>query len=113
MNSENIDPHYTKASEPGRSTESAENPPESGLASNTTSPAQTLPILPVRGIVLFPGMAVPLTIGRPSGLKLIDAELPGNKMLGILFQKDEQQQQPGPSDLFPIGVSAQILKMVR
>jgi ATP-dependent Lon protease len=113
MNSENIDPHFTKAPEPGQLTESAKNPPESGPASNTTSPSQTLPILPVRGIVLFPGMAVPLTIGRPSGLKLIDAELPGNKMLGILFQKDEQQQQPGPSDLFPIGVSAQVLKMVR
>jgi len=112
MNSENIDPHSTKASEPDHSIESTKAP-ESAAAAETKSSSQTLPILPVRGIVLFPGMAVPLTIGRPSGLKLIDAELPENKMLGILFQKDEQQQQPGPSDLFQIGVSAQVLKMVR
>jgi ATP-dependent Lon protease len=113
MNSENIDTHSTKVSEPDHSTESAKAPPEPTAAAEPTSSSQTLPILPVRGIVLFPGMAVPLTIGRPSGLKLIDAELPENKMLGILFQKDEQQQQPGPSDLFQIGVSAQVLKMVR
>jgi ATP-dependent Lon protease len=112
MNSENIDPHSTKASEPDHSIESTKAP-ESAPAAETKSSSQTLPILPVRGIVLFPGMAVPLTIGRPSGLKLIDAELPENKVLGILFQKDEQQQQPGPPDLFQIGVSAQVLKMVR
>src|SRR6202011_155650 len=113
MNLENTDLHSTSAAEPGDSTESAKAPPKSEPAQETTSSSQTLPILPVRGIVLFPGMAVPVTIGRPSGLKLIDAELPENKMLGILFQKDEQQQQPGPSDLFQIGVSAQVLKMVR
>jgi ATP-dependent Lon protease len=73
----------------------------------------TLPVLPVRGIVLFPGMVVPLTIGRPAALKLVDSELPENKQLGLVAQRDEQLDRPEPSDLFRIGVSAQVLKLIR
>jgi ATP-dependent Lon protease len=76
-------------------------------------PAETLAILPVRGIVLFPGMVVPLTIGRPSAIKLVDSELPENKQLGLVTQRDEQLDRPEPSDLFQIGVSAQVLKLIR
>src|SRR3984893_11997072 len=74
---------------------------------------ETLAILPVRGIVLFPGMVVPLTIGRPSAIKLVDSELPENKQLGLVTQRDEELDRPGPSDLFQIGVSAQVLKLIR
>jgi ATP-dependent Lon protease len=73
----------------------------------------SLAILPVRGIVLFPGMVVPLTIGRPSGLKLVDSELPETKQLGLVTQRDEQLDQPGPLDLFSVGVSTQVLKLIR
>jgi len=73
----------------------------------------TLPILPIRGLVLFPGMIVPLTIGRPSALKLVDSELPENKNLGLVTQRDEQLDHPGPSDLFGVGVSAQVVKLIR
>ncbi len=73
----------------------------------------TLPILPIRGIVLFPGMIVPLTIGRPSALKLVDSELPENKQLGLVTQRDEQLDHPEPSDLFQVGVSAQVVKLIR
>jgi ATP-dependent Lon protease len=73
----------------------------------------SLAILPVRGIVLFPGMVVPLTIGRPSALKLVDSELPESKQLGLVTQRDEQLDRPGPSDLFSVGVSAQVLKLIR
>jgi ATP-dependent Lon protease len=73
----------------------------------------TLPVLPVRGIVLFPGMVVPLTIGRPAALKLVDSELPENKQLGLVTQRDEQLDRPEPSDLFRTGVSAQVLKLIR
>lgn len=74
---------------------------------------ETLAILPVRGIVLFPGMVVPLTIGRPSAIKLVDSELPENKQLGLVTQRDEQLDKPEPSDLYHIGVSAQVLKLIR
>ena len=73
----------------------------------------TLPILPIRGLVLFPGMIVPLTIGRPSALKLVDSELPENKNLGLVTQRDEQLDHPEPSDLFGVGVSAQVVKLIR
>ena len=53
-------------------------------------------------------MVVPLTIGRPSATKLVDSELPENKQLGLVTQRDEQLDRPEPSDLFRIGVSAQV-----
>src|SRR3981189_1420821 len=70
-------------------------------------------ILPVRGIVIFPGMVLPLTIGRASALKLIDSELPENKLIGLFTQKDEANERPGPADLYSVGVMAQVLKLIR
>src|SRR5580704_6721437 len=95
--------------------------PETNRSTNTGPGADTeqnelneiLAILPVRGIVLFPGMVVPLTIGRPSAIKLVDSELPENKQLGLVTQRDEQLDRPEPPDLFRIGVSAQVLKLIR
>jgi ATP-dependent Lon protease len=82
---------------------------EADAGDSTTS----LAILPIRGIVLFPGMVVPLTIGRPSALKLVDSELPESKQLGLVAQRDEQLDRPEPTDLFSVGVSTQILKLIR
>src|SRR3984893_3458284 len=95
--------------------------PETNRSTNAGPGADTeqnelneiLAILPVRGIILFPGMVVPLTIGRPSAIKLVDSELPENKQLGLVTQQDEQLDKPEPSDLFSIGVSAQVLKLIR
>jgi ATP-dependent Lon protease len=70
-------------------------------------------ILPIRGIVIFPGMVVPLTIGRASALKLIDSELPENKSIGLFTQKDEANERPEPPDLYSVGVMAQVLKLIR
>jgi ATP-dependent Lon protease len=92
-------------------TGSKETQIRAGTGQNETQ--LTLPILPIRGIVLFPGMIVPLTIGRPSALKLVDSELPENKQLGLVTQRDEQLDHPEPSDLFPVGVSAQVVKLIR
>src|SRR5580692_9426374 len=70
-------------------------------------------ILPLRNVVIFPGMVVPLTIGRPAALKLIDNELPENKQLGLVTQRSESQEKPSVDDLYPVGVLAQVLKLVR
>src|ERR1700693_4808156 len=70
-------------------------------------------ILPLRNVVIFPGMVVPLTIGRPAALKLIDNELPENKQLGLVTQRSESQEKPAIDDLYPVGVLAQVLKLVR
>src|SRR4051812_22988166 len=63
---------------------------------DTPSEVRDLAILPIRGLVIFPGMVVPLTIGRASALKLIDSELPENKHIGLFTQKDEANERPGP-----------------
>jgi ATP-dependent Lon protease len=86
---------------------------EQGAKTDQGEANETLAILPVRGIVLFHGMVVPLTIGRPSAIKLVDSELPENKQLGLVTQRDEQLDRPEPPDLFRIGVSAQVLKLIR
>ena len=88
-------------------------PDPAAEADHRTQPNETLAILPVRGIVLFPGMVVPLTIGRPAAIKLVDSELPENKHLGLVTQRDEELDRPEPSDLYRIGVSAQVLKLIR
>ena len=81
--------------------------------SGTAGPELDIAILPLRNVVIFPGMVVPLTIGRPSALKLIDNELPENKQLGLVTQRSESQEKPAVDDLYPVGVLAQVLKLVR
>jgi ATP-dependent Lon protease len=112
------DPVLSKASDnsagvgqPSDTTGSSHPDPTSEAAHD--EPNDTLAILPVRGIVLFPGMVVPLTIGRPAAIKLVDSELPENKHLGLVTQRDESLDRPEPSDLHHIGVSAQVLKLIR
>ena len=74
---------------------------------------QNLPILPIRNGVLFPGMVLPLSIGRLSSKKLI-SELPsGNKTIGVFTQCTESDEEPGAGDLYPIGVAAQVLREVK
>lgn len=112
------DPVWSKA--PENANDSASGPETAGSKDAQIRPGTeqsqtglTLPILPIRGLVLFPGMIVPLTIGRPSALKLVDSELPENKNLGLVTQRDEQLDHPEPSDLFGVGVSAQVVKLIR
>ena len=81
--------------------------------SGTAGSELDIAILPLRNVVIFPGMVVPLTIGRPSALKLIDNELPENKQLGLVTQRSESQEKPAVDDLYPVGVLAQVLKLVR
>ncbi|HEY0789897.1 MAG TPA: endopeptidase La [Chthoniobacterales bacterium] len=90
-----------------------ERAPETEGGPLKLAPSFLLPILPVRGLVVFPGTVVPLTIGRPSALKLVDSELPGNKQIGLFAQRSEDQDRPGPDDLYEVGVSAQVLKLIR
>ncbi|MBV9274649.1 MAG: endopeptidase La [Verrucomicrobia bacterium] len=70
-------------------------------------------VLPLRGVVIFPGMVIPLTIGRPSALKLIDSELPESKQIALVAQRDETKEKPAAEDLYSVGVMAQVLKLIR
>jgi len=78
----------------------------------TDLPAE-LPILPLRNTVLFPGVVIPITVGRDKSIKLITESYKGNKLLGVTAQKDMNVEDPQFEDLNSIGTIAVILKMLK
>ncbi len=71
-----------------------------------------LPVLPLRNTVLFPGVVIPITVGREKSLKLVQEVYQKNKILGTIAQKDPEVEDPRPADLYDIGTVAQILKIL-
>ena len=72
---------------------------------------EVLPILPVKNTVLFPGVVMPITVGRQRSVKLVKKAYKGNRIIGVLTQTNESEE-PTFDDLFPVGVVAVILKMI-
>ncbi len=71
-----------------------------------------LPILPVRNMVLFPGVVIPITVGRKKSIKLVKKAYKGDRIIGIVAQKKEGNDDPDTTDLHAVGTVAQILKML-
>mgnify|MGYP001484581177 CR=1 FL=1 len=74
---------------------------------------KVLPLLPLRNTVLFPGVIIPITIGRDRSIKLVKDTYKGNRTIGVLAQKDPTIEIPEIKDLHNIGTVAHILKMLR
>jgi ATP-dependent Lon protease len=74
---------------------------------------EVLPILPLRNTVLFPGVIIPITIGRDRSVKLIKEADKGNKTIGVVSQKDFETELPVIDDLNTVGTVAHILKMLK
>jgi ATP-dependent Lon protease len=72
-----------------------------------------LPILPLRGLVVYPQTAVPLTIGQPRSIRLVDDVVVGDKLIGLAAAKNPDLENPGPDDLYRIGTVAVIHRMFR
>jgi len=72
-----------------------------------------LPILPLRGVVIFPSAIVPLLISRESSLKLVDDCLKGDRILGLAAQKNAEDENPEPHALFSRGSAGRILKVLK
>lgn len=72
-----------------------------------------LPIMPLRGVVLFPGTVAPLTVERPASKQLLEELLPHGRLLGLVTQKDAEQDEPGPDDLYSVGVLGNVLRMIK
>lgn len=72
-----------------------------------------LPILPLRGVVIFPSAIVPLLISRGSSLRLVDDCLKGDRILGLATQKNAEDENPEPHALFSRGSAGRILKMLK
>src|SRR5260370_1768895 len=74
---------------------------------------ETLPILPVRDTVLFPGAVLPLTVGRESSLALVNSLQGDEKLLGVVAQLDPRVEDPAAADLHKLGTLAKVHKTVK
>ncbi|ACZ37952.1 endopeptidase La [Sphaerobacter thermophilus] len=81
--------------------------------SEEQSTSQVLPILPLRGTVVFPLTLVPLAAGQPRSLRLIDDVVSGDRIVGMVLQKDPEQEGAGPGETYEIGTIASIHQMMR
>ena len=74
---------------------------------------ESLPILSLKNTVLFPGVVIPITVGRDQSLALVKAAYADNKIIGVVAQQDEDEENPKPEDLYKVGTLAQILKLIK
>jgi len=81
-------------------------------ALNDKNIPDTLPILPLRNTVLFPGVIIPINIGRNKSMKLIQDAYKQNAFIGVITQKDTNTENPELNDLYRIGTVAAILKIL-
>ena len=72
-----------------------------------------LTILPLRNTVLFPGVVIPITVGRDKSIKAVSDVYKGDKLIGVLAQKDANIEEPEPGDLCKIGTVAKIVKLIK
>ena len=73
----------------------------------------TLPILPLKNTVLFPGIVTPITIGRDKSIRAVQKAYEDNRFIGVLSQKDVKIESPSARDLYRIGTIARVLKLLK
>src|SRR5512136_1397402 len=72
-----------------------------------------IPILPLRGTVLFPDLILPIMVGRKRSVRLIDEAMDSDRLIGVITQKRSEIEDPKETDLHSVGVAALILRMIR
>jgi len=72
-----------------------------------------LPVLPLRGTVLYPDLILPIMVGRKKSVKLVDDAMDSDRIIGIVTQKRSEIEDPKENDLYSVGVAALILRMIR
>lgn len=87
--------------------------PEDEELINSEEVPEILPILPLRNTVLFPGVVIPITAGRDKSIELITDANKGDKIIGVVAQRDEEVEEPGADDIYTTGVVAQILRVLK
>ncbi|TDQ30998.1 endopeptidase La [Zeaxanthinibacter enoshimensis] len=87
--------------------------PEDEEEMNNEELPSTLPILPLRNTVLFPGVVIPITAGRDKSINLIKHANNGSKTIGVVSQKDEETEDPGVRDINTLGTVARILRVLQ
>ncbi len=78
-----------------------------------TPTAQTLPLLPLRDVVVFPHMVIPLFVGRPKSIKALEAAMEVGKSIMLVAQKNASKDEPSAADIYEIGCVSNILQMLK
>lgn len=73
---------------------------------------EELSILPIKNTVLFPGVVIPITVGRKKSIKLVKKAYEGDRLIGVIAQKNRKDEDPAVADLYKVGTVAKILKML-
>ena len=87
--------------------------PEDEEEMNNEELPETLPILPLRNMVLFPGVVIPITAGRDKSIKLINDANASGKNIGVVAQKNEEDEDPTKDDIHTVGTVARILRVLK
>ena len=85
---------------------------EKGKDDRVNIPDQ-IPILPLRGTVLYPELILPIMVGRKRSVKLIDDAMEKDRIIGVATQKRSETEEPMEDELYNTGVGALILRMIR
>ncbi len=94
-------------------TPNASNDPQTDSALPLNKYPDVLPILPLRGLVVFPNNSVPLTVGVPRSVKLIDDAMSGDKLVGLVAAINPELETPGPNELYKVGTIATVHRLLR
>src|SRR5262245_4016866 len=77
------------------------------------SDIRTLPVLPLRDIVVFPHMVVPLFVGRDKSVRALEEVMRGDKQILLVTQKNSADDDPSPADIHEVGVLASVLQLLK
>ncbi len=87
--------------------------PEDEAEMNSEELPKSLPILPLRNTVLFPGVVIPISAGRDKSIKLINDANAGDKIIGVVSQINEDNEDPSKMDIYTVGTVARILRVLK
>src|SRR5271163_3431522 len=91
----------------------ASGSPEAPPRVSSSSLPAVIPILGLSDIVIFPGMVAPLLVDSPQSTKLIDDVVAGDRLLGVVLQRNAEAENPLPEEMFDVGCAARVLKMLK
>lgn len=86
--------------------------PEEELENQKDDLPTEMGILPIRNTVLFPGVVIPITVGRQKSIKLVKKAYKGDRIIGVVAQKNSNNDDPGVEDIYTYGTVAKIIKML-
>lgn len=97
----------------GEDASGKESEEESSSGTSVSDAADDLPVLPLRGLVVYPMMWLPLTIGQERSIKLVEDTLPQSRIIALMSSHDESIEEPSPAEIYEIGTAAQVHRVLK